>query len=39
MEDSSQGWIQLGPFFQNRDTFFRFSKKGRGEKCFSSERL
>ena len=30
MEDSTQGWTQLGPFFQNRGTFFRISKMGRG---------
>ena len=30
MEDSTQGWTQLGPFFQNWGTFFRFSKKGTG---------
>ena len=28
MEDSTQGYTQLGPFFQNQGTFFRFSKKG-----------
>ena len=30
MEDSSQVEAQLGLYFQNRGTFFRFSKKSRG---------
>ena len=30
MEDSTQVWTQLGPFFQNQGTYFRFLKKGRG---------
>ena len=30
MEDSTQGWTQLGPFFPKSGPFFRFSKKGRG---------
>ena len=30
MEDSSQGWTQLGPFFLKSGHFFRFSIKGRG---------
>ena len=30
MQDSNQVETQLGPFFQNQATFFRFSKKGRG---------
>ena len=27
MEDSTQGWTQLGLFFQNQDTFFDFLKR------------
>ena len=30
MEDSSQGWIQLGPFFPKSGHFFQFSKMGKG---------
>ena len=30
MEDSTQGWTQLGLFFPKSGHFFRFSKKGRG---------
>ena len=29
MEDSTQGWTQLGPFFPKSGHFFRFWKKGR----------
>ena len=30
MEDSIQGWTQLGPFFpQNQSTIFYFQKKDR----------
>ena len=32
MEDSSQGWTQLGPFFQNQDTLFDLQKRA-GETC------
>ena len=31
MEDSTQGWTQLGPFFPKSGHFFQFSKKGRGD--------
>ena len=27
MKDSTQGWTQLGPFFQNQGTFFDFQKR------------
>ena len=27
MEDLTQGWIELGPFFQNQGTFFDFQKR------------
>ena len=30
IEDSTQGWTQLGSFFPNSGHFFRFSKKGWG---------
>ena len=30
MEDSIQGWTQLGPLSHKSRHFFRFSKKGRG---------
>ena len=30
MEDSTQVWTQLGPFFQNQGTFFNF-QKGQGK--------
>ena len=30
MEDSTQGWTQVGPFTPKSGHFFRFSKKGRG---------
>ena len=34
MEDSSQGWTQLGSFFQNRDTFFDFQKRAEEKSVF-----
>ena len=29
IEDLTQGWTQLEPFFQNQGTFFRFLKKSK----------
>ena len=31
MEDSTQGWTQLGPFIPKSGLFVRFSKMGRGD--------